>query len=325
VLKIDNISKSFGKIDALKNVSLDLGTGMFGLLGPNGAGKSTLMRTLATLQLPDTGTVTLNGVNIAEDPNVMRRTLGYLPQDFGVYPRMSAVALLDHMAILKGIADNSERKTQVDSLLKEVNLWGKRHSAVSTYSGGQRQRFGVAQALLGDPKVLIVDEPTAGLDPLERQRFLNLLSEAAEDRIIILSTHIVDDVRDLCLDMAIMGDGEIVAREVDSKQAEAAEHQAVQGAEEDIVILALARFFPGLGGRHAVVLAEVPHAENADEDHRSGNDQVAWIVGLPPDEADQEGLRENTNRKRQPVAKQRFHERDVDGDRDLVFSSQIHA
>lgn len=212
MLKIDNISKSFGKIDALKNVSLDLGTGMFGLLGPNGAGKSTLMRTLATLQLPDTGTVTLNGVNIAEDPNVMRRTLGYLPQDFGVYPRMSAVALLDHMAILKGIADNSERKTQVDSLLKEVNLWGKRHSAVSTYSGGQRQRFGVAQALLGDPKVLIVDEPTAGLDPLERQRFLNLLSEAAEDRIIILSTHIVDDVRDLCLDMAIMGDGEIVAR-----------------------------------------------------------------------------------------------------------------
>ena len=212
MLKIDNISKSFGKINALKNVSLDLGTGMFGLLGPNGAGKSTLMRTLATLQLPDTGTLTLNGVNIAEAPNIMRRTLGYLPQDFGVYPRMSAVALLDHMAILKGVTDNNERKTQVESLLKEVNLWPKRHAAVSTYSGGQRQRFGVAQALLGNPKVLIVDEPTAGLDPLERQRFLNLLSEAAEDRIIILSTHIVDDVRDLCRDMAIMGDGEIVAR-----------------------------------------------------------------------------------------------------------------
>jgi len=212
VLSIKNISKSFGKIDALKNVSLDLGAGMFGLLGPNGAGKSTLMRTLATLQLPDSGTVTLNGVNIAEDPNIMRKTLGYLPQDFGVYPRMSAFALLDHLAILKGITDNNERKTQVESLLKEVNLWGKRYAAVSTYSGGQRQRFGVAQALLGDPKVLIVDEPTAGLDPLERQRFLNLLSEAAEDRVIILSTHIVDDVRDLCLDMAIMGDGEIVAR-----------------------------------------------------------------------------------------------------------------
>ncbi len=212
MLKIDNISKSFGKIDALKNVSLDLGTGMFGLLGPNGAGKSTLMRTLATLQLPDTGTITLNDVNIADEPNVMRRTLGYLPQDFGVYPRMSAIALLDHMAILKGVTDNHERKTQVDSLLREVNLWPKRYAAVASYSGGQRQRFGVAQALLGDPKVLIVDEPTAGLDPLERQRFLNLLSEAAEDRIIILSTHIVDDVRDLCLDMAIMGDGQIVAR-----------------------------------------------------------------------------------------------------------------
>jgi len=212
VLSINNISKSFGKIDALKNVSLDLGAGMFGLLGPNGAGKSTLMRTLATLQLPDSGTVTLNGTDIAQDPDVMRRTLGYLPQDFGVYPRMSALALLDHLAILKGITDNNERKTQVESLLKEVNLWPKRYAAVSTYSGGQRQRFGVAQALLGDPKVLIVDEPTAGLDPLERQRFLNLLSEAAEDRVIILSTHIVEDVRDLCLDMAIMGDGEIVAR-----------------------------------------------------------------------------------------------------------------
>jgi len=212
VLSINSISKSFGKIDALKNVSLDLGPGMFGLLGPNGAGKSTLMRTLATLQLPDSGTVTLNGTDIAEDPNAMRRTLGYLPQDFGVYPRMSALALLDHLAILKGVTDNNERKTQVENLLKEVNLWSKRYAAVSTYSGGQRQRFGVAQALLGDPKVLIVDEPTAGLDPLERQRFLNLLSEAAEDRVIILSTHIVDDVRDLCLDMAIMGDGEIVAR-----------------------------------------------------------------------------------------------------------------
>ncbi len=212
MISISGISKSFGKIDALKNVSLDLGPGMFGLLGPNGAGKSTLMRTLATLQLPDSGTVTLNGTDIADTPDVMRKTLGYLPQDFGVYPRMSAYALLDHLAILKGVTDNTERKTQVDSLLKEVNLWGKRYTAVSTYSGGQRQRFGVAQALLGDPKVLIVDEPTAGLDPLERQRFLNLLSEAAEDRVIILSTHIVDDVRDLCLDMAIMGDGEIVAR-----------------------------------------------------------------------------------------------------------------
>ena len=212
MLSIQNISKSFGDVHALKDVSFDLGPGMFGLLGPNGAGKSTLMRTLATLQLPDTGSITVSGIDIAQDPDVMRRILGYLPQDFGVYPRMSALALLDHLAILKGITNKKERKEQVESLLREVNLWAKRKAAVSTFSGGQRQRFGVAQALLGDPKILIVDEPTAGLDPLERQRFLNLLSEAAEDRVIILSTHIVEDVRDLCADMAIMNNGEIVAR-----------------------------------------------------------------------------------------------------------------
>jgi len=212
VLKISNISKSFGAIQALKNISLELGPGLFGLLGPNGAGKSTLMRTLATLQLPDSGQITLNGVDIAKDPDVMRKTLGYLPQDFGVYPRMSALALLDHLAVLKGIADKSARKAQVENLLRAVNLWKYRTASVAAFSGGMRQRFGVAQALLGDPSVLIVDEPTAGLDPFERQRFLDLLSEAGEEKIIILSTHIVEDVRDLCADMAILGDGEIVAR-----------------------------------------------------------------------------------------------------------------
>lgn len=212
MLKISHISKSFGKTEALKDVSLELGPGLFGLLGPNGAGKSTLMRALATLLEPDSGTITLDGVDIVKDPQAMRNVLGYLPQDFGVYPRMSAVVLLDHLAVLKGVSDATIRKSQCENLLRAVNLWTMRGVAVAAYSGGMKQRFGVAQALLGDPKVLIVDEPTAGLDPFERQRFLDLLSEAGEEKTIILSTHIVDDVRDLCPDMAIMGEGEIVAR-----------------------------------------------------------------------------------------------------------------
>jgi len=212
MLSIKNVHKRFGKVHALNNVSLDLKPGLFGLLGPNGAGKSTLMRTLATLQNPDEGIITLNGSDISQEPDVMRSVLGYLPQDFGVYPRMSAEALLDHIAVLKGINNAKERKEQVISLLQNVNLLTHKSASVATYSGGMRQRFGVAQALIGDPKVLIVDEPTAGLDPFERQRFLDLLSEAGEEKIIILSTHIVEDVRDLCADMAIMGDGEIVAR-----------------------------------------------------------------------------------------------------------------
>jgi len=212
MLSIKSVSKSFGKVQAMDDVSLDLQPGMFGLLGPNGAGKSTLMRTLATLQTPDTGTISYDGHNIALEPNIMRSTLGYLPQDFGVYPRMSAEALLDHIAVLKGITDKKQRRDQILYLLESVNLMTHRTAAVATFSGGMRQRFGVAQAMLGDPKVLIVDEPTAGLDPFERQRFLDLLSEAGEDKIIILSTHIVEDVRDLCPDMAIMDQGKIVAR-----------------------------------------------------------------------------------------------------------------
>ena len=212
MLSIQGLQKRFGDVHALNNVSLDLKPGLFGLLGPNGAGKSTLMRTLATLQKPDEGSITYNGADILENPTAMRSALGYLPQDFGVYPRMSALALLDHIAILKGMTDKAEREAQIMSLLESVNLITHRTASVATYSGGMRQRFGVAQAMLGNPKVLIVDEPTAGLDPFERQRFLDLLSEAGEDKIILLSTHIVEDVRDLCPDMAIMGAGEIVAR-----------------------------------------------------------------------------------------------------------------
>ena len=212
MLSIKNVHKRFGDVHAMNNINLDLAPGLFGLLGPNGAGKSTLMRTLATLQNPDEGIITYKGEDITKNPDVMRSTLGYLPQDFGVYPRMSAEALLDHIAVLKGVNNKAERREQILSLLHSVDLFKHKTASVATFSGGMRQRFGVAQALLGDPKVLIVDEPTAGLDPFQRQTFLDLLSEAGEDKIIILSTHIVEDVRDLCPDMAIMGEGQIVAR-----------------------------------------------------------------------------------------------------------------
>jgi len=212
MLHIENLHKRFGDVHALNNISLDLKPGLFGLLGPNGAGKSTLMRTLATLQTPDEGMITYNGTDITENPDVIRSTLGYLPQDFGVYPRMSALALLDHIAILKGITNKGERKEQVETLLQMVNLWTHKSASVATFSGGMRQRFGVAQALLGDPQLIIVDEPTAGLDPLERQRFLDILSRAGDDKIIILSTHIIEDVRDLCTDMGVMGNGKLIVR-----------------------------------------------------------------------------------------------------------------
>jgi ABC-type multidrug transport system ATPase subunit len=212
MLSIQAIHKKFGAVHALNNVSLDLKPGLFGLLGPNGAGKSTLMRTLATLQTPDEGMITYKGRDITKNPDAIRSTLGYLPQDFGVYPRMSAMMLLDHIAILKGISDKNQRIDQVDSLLKMVNLWTHKTASVATYSGGMRQRFGVAQALLGDPELIIVDEPTAGLDPLERQRFLDILSRAGDDKIIILSTHIIEDVRDLCTDMGVMGEGRLIVR-----------------------------------------------------------------------------------------------------------------
>ena len=196
-------------MQALKNVSIEIGNGIFGLLGPNGAGKSTLMRTIAALQEADSGTIMLGDVDVAKDKQRLREMLGYLPQEFGVYPKVSAIDLLDHMAVMKGITDATNRKEQVDSLLYQVNLWESKDQKLGTFSGGMKQRFGIAQALLGDPKLIIVDEPTAGLDPMQRNRFHNLLSEIGENVVVILSTHIVDDVSDLCNDMAIILNGEL--------------------------------------------------------------------------------------------------------------------
>tara|TARA_B100000029_G_scaffold94592_1_gene84792 strand:- start:1001 stop:1876 length:876 start_codon:yes stop_codon:yes gene_type:complete len=209
-LTVENISKTYPNgVEALKNVSLEINNGIFGLLGPNGAGKSTLMRTIAALQEADDGSIMLGDIDVAKDKQALREMLGYLPQEFGVYPKVSAIDLLDHMAIMKGIADAQIRKEQVESLLYQVNLWESKEQKLGTFSGGMKQRFGIAQALLGDPKLIIVDEPTAGLDPMQRNRFHNLLSEIGENVIVILSTHIVDDVSDLCNDMAIILNGEL--------------------------------------------------------------------------------------------------------------------
>jgi len=209
-LNIDNISKTYPNgVQALKNVSIEIGNGIFGLLGPNGAGKSTLMRTIAALQDADSGTIMLGDVDVEKDKQGLREMLGYLPQEFGVYPKVSAIDLLDHMAVMKGITDARRRKEQVDSLLYQVNLWESKDQKLGSFSGGMKQRFGIAQALLGDPKIIIVDEPTAGLDPMQRNRFHNLLSEIGENVVVILSTHIVDDVSDLCNDMAIILNGEL--------------------------------------------------------------------------------------------------------------------
>jgi len=209
-LTIENISKTYPNgVEALKQVSIEISNGIFGLLGPNGAGKSTLMRTIAALQEADSGTIMLGNVDVAKDKQALREMLGYLPQEFGVYPKVSAIDLLDHMAVMKGITDTQSRKEQVESLLYQVNLWESKDQKLGTFSGGMKQRFGIAQALLGDPKLIIVDEPTAGLDPMQRNRFHNLLSEIGENVIVILSTHIVDDVSDLCNDMAIILNGEL--------------------------------------------------------------------------------------------------------------------
>ena len=209
-LTIQNISKTYPNgVEALKNVSLKIGNGMFGLLGPNGAGKSTLMRTVAALQDSDEGTITVGDIDVSKDKQSLREILGYLPQEFGVYPKISANDLLDHLAVMKGITDTKQRKEVVESLLHQTNLWEAKDQKLGTYSGGMKQRFGIAQALIGDPKLIIVDEPTAGLDPMERNRFHNLLSEIGENVIVILSTHIVDDVSDLCNNMAIILNGEV--------------------------------------------------------------------------------------------------------------------
>jgi ABC-2 type transport system ATP-binding protein len=211
ILQIQNLNKRYGNgVQALDNVNLTIGRGMFGLLGPNGAGKSSLMRTLATLQDADSGTVTLGKIDVLKQKDEVRKVLGYLPQEFGVYPRTSAANLLDYLAMLKGFSNASERNDMVDALLQKVNLYEHRKKYVSSFSGGMRQRFGIAQSLIGSPSLVIVDEPTAGLDPGERNRFYNILSEIGENIIVILSTHIVQDVRELCTQMAIMDNGRLL-------------------------------------------------------------------------------------------------------------------
>ena len=211
MLSIKNLSKTYPNgVRALIDIALEIPVGMYGLLGPNGAGKSTLMRTIATLQQPDSGSITFDGIEVLKDPDSLRKILGYLPQDYGVYPRISAVDMLDHLAVLKGITARGERRELVDQLLHQTNLFEVRKKALKSFSGGMRQRFGIAQALIGDPRLIIVDEPTAGLDPEERNRFLNVLSDVGENKVVILSTHIVDDVADLCPRMTVLASGKII-------------------------------------------------------------------------------------------------------------------
>ena len=211
MLSIKNLNKTYANgVKATNNVSLEIPNGMFGLLGPNGAGKSSLMRTIATLQDPDSGSIHFNGLDVLANKEELRRQLGYLPQDFGVYPKVSAEKLLNHFAVLKGLTNKAQRKEAVEGLLHQTNLWDSRKRALGTFSGGMRQRFGIAQALLGAPKLVIVDEPTAGLDPDERNRFLNLLAKIGEQVVVILSTHIVEDVTDLCPRMAMIVKGEVL-------------------------------------------------------------------------------------------------------------------
>ena len=210
MLEIQHLSHTYANgTVALDDVSLSIPRGMFGLLGPNGAGKSTLMRTVATLQEPTAGSITFGEIDVLKDPEALRRTLGYLPQDFGVYPRVTAYSMLDQMAVLKGITNETDRKSVLEKLLNQTNLWAVRDKAIAGFSGGMRQRFGIAQALIGNPELIIVDEPTAGLDPEERNRFLNLLAAIGDNVVVILSTHIVDDVADLCPRMAVLANGRL--------------------------------------------------------------------------------------------------------------------
>lgn len=222
MLSIDNLSKTYpGGVRALRGVSLNIPPGMFGLIGPNGAGKSTLMKILATLLDPDSGSARLDGLDLIAQKDATRRLLGYLPQEFGVYPKMSALDMLHHLAVMKGITKSGERKEVVESLLRQTNLWDVRKKALGGFSGGMKQRFGIAQALLASPKLIIVDEPTAGLDPAERNRFLNLLSSIGRNVVVILSTHIVEDVRELCSRMAIISNGELLLEAVPSQAIDA--------------------------------------------------------------------------------------------------------
>jgi len=225
-LKISNLTKTYSNgVKALDNLNLEIGSGMFGLLGPNGAGKSSLMRTIATLQKPDSGSIEFEGINVLDNQMDLRKVLGYLPQEFGVYPNMSAENLLDYFARLKGISSTSERKAIVKSVLEVTNLYDVRTKNVSGYSGGMKQRFGIAQLLLNNPKLIIVDEPTAGLDPAERHRFLNVLREIGTNHTVIFSTHIVDDVKELCHEMAILNGGKILNQSTPKAATEALDGQ----------------------------------------------------------------------------------------------------
>ena len=252
MLTIRDLSKTYANgVRALDGVSLDVPRGMFGLLGPNGAGKSSLMRTLSTLQEVDSGSATLTTadgtrIDVLKDKDALRRRLGYLPQDFGVYPKVSALDLLEHFAVLKGLTARRQRREVVDGLLQQVNLWDARKRNLGTFSGGMRQRFGIAQALLGDPRLVIVDEPTAGLDPEERNRFLNLLAEIGENVAVILSTHIVEDVTDLCPTMAIMNKGQVL---LTGRPADAIDALASQVWRKQVAKAALADY----EGRHTVL------------------------------------------------------------------------
>ena len=247
MLELSNVSHVYANgTHALDRVTLSIPRGMYGLLGPNGAGKSTLMRTVATLQSPTEGAIRFGDIDVIAEPERLRRTLGYLPQDFGVYPRVSAYDMLDHMAVLKGVSRTTDRKATVEALLHQVNLWSVRKKALAGFSGGMRQRFGIAQALIGNPELIIVDEPTAGLDPEERNRFLDLLAEIGENVVVILSTHIVDDVADLCPRMAVLAGGRI--------QLEGAPRELIERTRGRVWKKAIARSeLAGCRERHQVI------------------------------------------------------------------------
>ncbi len=253
-------------VHALRGVSLTIGRGLFGLLGPNGAGKSTLMRVLATLQTPDTGEIRFDGARIDADLTAYRSRLGYLPQDFGVYPGISALDLLEHLAVLKGLTDRATRRAQVDALLAQVNLWEDRRRAVSGFSGGMRQRFGIAQALLGDPRLVIVDEPTAGLDPAERGRFYNLLGEIGEQVVVLLSTHNEEEVRQMCTRMAIVADGHVVA----------------EGVPDDLVSALDGRVWRRTTDRHEAEAIGAPHTVLSTQMH-AGKTRLRILSAVAPD------------------------------------------
>jgi len=247
MLELENVSHVYPNgTRALDDVTLSIPKGMFGLLGPNGAGKSTLMRTIATLQTPTSGAIRFGEIDVLVQPEKLREQLGYLPQDFGVYPRVSAYDMLDHMAVLKGVATAADRKATVETLLNQTNLWNVRKKAIAGFSGGMRQRFGIAQALIGHPRLIIVDEPTAGLDPEERNRFLNLLAEIGENVVVILSTHIVEDVADLCPRMAVLIDGSI--------RLQGAPKELIEQARGTVWARTIERAaLPGMRERHEVI------------------------------------------------------------------------